>query len=161
MHPLLAAALQGLGLGSVEKLRLPTRQALQGALSAQSAMPARRRNPTTIRRLKAAEKFVAARDKRSAPIAPKRLRSKSDPAQHVQALRAALHDSEAFPKAFQALQGDRGLGREAVVRIASDFAFPMGSKTSKKLALQRIREQHEKSEAFATRLRSIRGKNAG
>lgn len=161
MHPLLAAALQGLGLGSVEKLRLPTRQALQGALSQQSALPARRRNPTAIRRLKAADKIIAARDKRSAPIAPKRGRANSDPTSHVQALRAALHDREAFPKAFQALQGDRGLGREAVVRIASDFAFPMGAKTSKKLALQRIREQHEKSEAFATRLRSIRGKNAG
>lgn len=161
MSPLLIAQIASTQCGAVHKLRLPSRDALRGALADQSALPARRRNPQAIKRLKAADKIIAEREKRTARSnTPKRSPSKFSPDPYVQSLEAARYNPDAFQRVLEGIASNRGINRAGMVEIASRFAFHLAPSTSRKRALAAITSLHAQTEGLAAKVRSMRGKSA-
>jgi hypothetical protein len=79
---------------------------------------------------------------------------------HLEALKAAVDDAAAFPRAFENLKADKAMKREDVVAIASRFAYPMAASTTRKLALERIWRQHEASETTGAKILAVGGRSA-
>ena len=79
---------------------------------------------------------------------------------YANALSGALGDRDEFQLWFERLKSDSNMKQPEVVEVASKVAFKMAKKTSRKLALERIWEQHQVSESTGAKIRASNGKSA-
>lgn len=94
----------------------------------------------------------------SAPETTPAMAFADDVTRHVAALKAAVHDAQAWPAVFERIAS---LPQKDVVAIASKFAFPMAPSTPKKEALKRIARMHEASETLGAKINAMKGRTAG
>lgn len=95
------------------------------------------------------------------PHAPQPKSDQSLASAYIAALHDAQHDDEHFPLLYGALIADPRLSKDAIVDIASGFAYQMAKSTSKKIALERIWKVHDASQAYADKAKAMKGRSAG